>query len=340
VALAGWVDASAGLFAFPLAVATGLTRWVLDPGPGGRRLRAFLRTPYAREMALAAALTFGGTVFAMALQELSPYQTTAAVFPSPMLWWDNLARAGTRSWSELAPREWAVFLAGCLAVAVVLLAFRRTRPAAASSLVVVAAVLATTAAYFVFMTVMFDSKWRYAIPAFVAAHVALVGAVVRPLVLAVGERARRVMGWALLAAVVASGMVFGPPSVAGVRAALDELDGRRTDWQTDPAVPFGGLPTCDWSNRWAGKRADAVVVAGCTHVAGPYWPTVPVVLRVVWGLTPRFEPVAAKWRAVSREQVRVASLNGEGREAEQYLGFRFVPTETVGPIRVLVPAPE
>lgn len=340
ILLAAWVHAAIGFFLFPLAVTSGLVRWLSDRQPGTWR-------QYLHEMAAAAAVCGIGTVSALIAQELSPYQTISVTILPPSEVRLRISKAVAEMWAVIVPFEWVGLLVGCLGAASTYLAIRPLRSTALRSLGMVFAAFVTLVVFAVVMSIAAMGYWRYALPSMIVLHLTVIAAAVRPVVLGYEPRKMRILGCLLAVVVLISIPVsLGLPSVSVVRNDLEALAGRPEGVPLPPGRENEWKPTLE-----TGRRADAIVEARCTHVAGTHWVAGPVVFLAnlknadrgepgtVWGLGIRAGANAERWKAVPREQVRVGVLpperdmNGELRG----FGYPFKFAEPIGPIRVFVP---
>lgn len=333
IILASWLNAAIGLFLLPLALATGAVRWWCD-----RSSRARQR----REVLVASAVCGLGILSAILAQSFSEFHGTVLTIAPPADHWARMIKAPNEFWTDVEPRLWLGVLAGCVLLSFLLaLAVPSARRDVAGSLAMVAAVGVAGFALAFVMAAVSMGYWRYSLPTIAVLHVAIVGAAVRPLVSAKSHRTIAIVLAAL--AVIAIPVTLGAPSIARVRSDLRTLEGRPEGVPLPPNYHHRFVPVT------VGERADAVVAARCTHVAGPFWDTGPVVFlanviladrgedRTVWGIALRPQATIEKWRAVPMEQVRVGlfppgSIMDASRE---FPGLE--PAGTVGPLEVYVP---
>jgi hypothetical protein len=209
----------------------------------------------------------------------------------------------------------------------------------------VAAVLLAGAVFAGVMALASRGYWRYSIPTIVLLNLAVTATLVQPLL----SLARPSIRWVNLAlglgTVATVLLVMGLPSIARVRADLETMTGRPEGVPLPPGYDLWQPPGTP------GERADAIVAARCTHVAGTTWFTGPVVFlanlkladrgedRIVWGLALRPGATAAKWKAIPRDQVRIGLFTTDrgGNLAEAEYGEPLRVVETIGPLEVAVP---
>ena len=299
VLVAAWVNAATGVMLGPVAALVPWTR----PGPGRWR-RA------AGGVALCGLAAVAGVL--LGRTEPVANRTTHVRLPPAAAWPGLIEKAATEMAAETHPAEWVAFALLLTGGGVAHVA--RHKPGAAAAAAMLLATVAAAAAYSGLMLVLFDGRWRYAVPGLVLVHVALVAAAVGPRVAGRGDRDlwRLEVGAAagLVAAVV---LVWGGPSVTQVEADL-------------AAVPGAAL-------------ADRLHTAGATHFAGDYWQVWPAVFAsdvaaadagrpAVWGVSHRSGPTAPQWQAPPRARVRVACLPGDPAAAVNRAKFPYPLTRT------------
>jgi hypothetical protein len=241
------------------------------------------------------------------------------------------ARVLLRTWNDLAPQYWPIFLGiqvGLIALSLCFPSLRRGswgawRAAfALSSAALVSMALTATR----FWVVLNNYVSRYYVPPalfFQCAFSILIATIF--LGRLDTSRLRRLSALAAPALLVASAAAYGMPSLARVRADLDDTLGART----------------------------LDVVAGrCNLVAGDYWDVWPTVFhanlvhyeqhdgQVVWGVTFRGSPAQPLWQSIPRESIRAAIPKGDGT-GEHWLGTygfpKLVEVEQRPTIRIVRP---
>ncbi len=298
LAVAAWVNAGIGLLLGPTGVLMALSR-----GRDGRgAARAGLAAGYA-------------TAVGVGLQHL--FGTGVPTFADGSdLWWPNLAYSAEEFVDKSVTVAWAAAVLACVGCA----AWRRAWP----GLRVAGAVFVGGLVYGVGMAVLFRGQWRYAVPAVVLAHVAVVAAAAGPWLAARPpgwlRRAEWTGGGALCLTIVAA---WGGPSVGEVETDL---------------------------LRAHGAGAVELRAAGVTHVAGDYWRVWPAVFVLnwdghavgrppVWGTTFRRQATAGYWEHFPRDRLRVGTFAGDPDAAEwraELAPLRRL--ERRGPVEVWVPS--
>lgn len=282
-----WYNSGLGLTVAPLALGRAVFgRW-LDP-PNAKAPRADLR-----EVLAAVVLTGFGTACGYLLMTLAPEHRTPQAFTAPAEW-----PTGWRIMAGQIPDRCGGFLVVSL-IAVGLAAGwlwpPATRPAAGRAWLVVALVVAWLGSQIGVMGTLAwvrDNEYnvRYLFPGLVGLCPAVAAVVLGPPLAAFPHLARRA-GWIAAAAVpVAAVAGYGWPSVGAARAGLAFSTGRWTD---------------------------DLLAANCTHVVGEYWLAWPAAFhanltladrgdpRVLWAVTDRSKPTAAKWSAVPLAETRL-----------------------------------
>lgn len=320
--LAAWTNSAIGVLLAPAVVAVGLARWLTEPVPPatGR----FVLNPHVRKTAVDLALAGVMLAFAIVVPRYAPYRTTWFSLPPRDTWGQLLGDVATGFWVEGGMTAWAV-LAGVLAVAALGgMAARRTRPDAVRAVLLAVGMAVAAVGFALLMGILFKGRWRYAVPAVVLAHVALMGAALHAPLLALPAARRWAVGGVLAVAVLIAAAAGGVRSPARVRADLEAM------WGAD---------------------TDAALAARATHVTGDYWRVWPVAFTAdcrradgggprVWAVSHRSLPTADRWRAVPPADVRVAAFTDDP-EADLYVNefpYPLRAAEVVGPLRVSVPA--
>jgi hypothetical protein len=313
--LAHWVNAGTVLFLGPLVV----LRWLLS---GGRR--------GAREAVLAlGVLGIGAAAGALLSRLLAPGLADplrSGLLP-PRCWPEAWAQLAAGTWAAVvAPRgSWYLALAGAAAVGLVVPALRRQ----AAGPVRAALVLAGAAAVYGLATGTL--QWvegnsfhcRYWLPAVFFLQAALAILVAGPPAALLRGPARRLaVAGSATGLLLGVALVFGPPSVARVRADLDQLP-------HDVPLP---------------RRTADLLATRASHVVGPYAQVWVAVFhanlalhergeaRVVWGVSGRALPTWDIWGRFSPENLRVAVLPEHGapdREAAAYRACCLPPLTAV-----------
>lgn len=242
-----------------------------------------------------------GTGVGLGLQRFSDHHDTRFGFAAVEKWqegWAGLAK-DVREHYESNLHATGLLLAVGLAWRLLPATRTAARPAFRDGL----AALAAFAVTFAFVG---TTQWaaqnayssRYVFPSIFLLNVAAAGAALGPplaRLAAVRPRAVAVGAAALLPLMTLA--VYGWPSLAAARAAVDESTGR---WTAD------------------------VLEMRCTHISGEYWDVWPAVFHAnlaryergddgtVWGLAFRDAPTRTKWSAVPPADVRVGWLVREG----------------------------
>jgi hypothetical protein len=192
------------------------------------------------------------------------------------------------------------------------------------------AALALGAAALSYQSLMATRKWiydggcagiRYCFPGIFALQAAMTIAAVTPVCLALSPHVRRwLYGGSIATILVATVCTFGPPSLDGVRAQVDQI------------YQFGVDPS-------------EVLTAHCTHIAGDYWKVWTTMFqanqrcyehdwRPIWGITARSSPTQPYWGPIPADEVRVAVPLGDEKLAEFYLRhFKFPEMEVAERLR-------
>jgi hypothetical protein len=333
--LAGWVNAGAGLFLAPVALARALADR-LDGLPARQVLRRL-----AAELLLIGAGLLAGQACIWLYPVLSghPLRLDLGTWPTsrwPWALWQLLSsgvRGAGLAWGAAVTGAallglllpWAPEAAPPVAVAA------GARPGARRRLLLRAALLLGAALAYALATAVLrwvaanQFHWRYLAPSLLLAHLCGLSLLAEPL-----ARARRLRGPALAAALAllpaAAVAAFGPRSPAGVRADLDAALGR---WTED------------------------VLAARCDLVAGDYWTVWPAVWHAAWaarqrglpapyGLTHRANPTARFWKGKAPPELRICRVRGAEAEAERWLrAFHLWPVrllEERATVEVVAPA--
>lgn len=296
--LAGWVNLAVG----PALLLLVAVRWA---GRGFARRRAPARL---------VALLLAGTIAGLSLERSAPFHDQRVTRLAPAAHWLDACQAlvsNTLHQSGPAYRSALVVLAGA-AIAAMVVASGRRRKTAASAL---GAMCAGTMALLVLAA---TSRWtalngytpRYVYMALFTLQTGLVAAVIlalpallrmaraprRPKAVRLNGDALRYAG--LMGATLAAvGWTYGAPSLATVRACLDER---------------------------CGVASGEILQSSCTHIAGDYWRVWPAVFHVhwklyeqgaarpIWGVAERSLPTKAYWAAGELSAARIAVL---GRDA-------------------------
>ncbi|HYH69390.1 MAG TPA: hypothetical protein VD866_32145, partial [Urbifossiella sp.] len=279
-ALVGWVN---------LGLAMNLGPWLV-----ARRLMAGVGTAATVRGLLLLAL---GTGVGLWLQRFSEHHDTRLGFAAVAQWragWEGVAKDVREHYESNL-----VATAGLLVVGLGWRLLPATRTAARPAF---RDALAAAAAFAVAFTFLGTTEWaamnayssRYLFPSIFLLNVAAAGAALGPPLsrLAWAKPRAVAVGAALLLPAMTLG-VYGWPSVAAARAAVDESTGHHT--------------------------AD-VLELRCTHVSGEYWDVWLAVFHanlvryergedgVVWGLAFRAAPTQKKWSAVPPADVRIGWL--------------------------------
>jgi hypothetical protein len=302
VAAAHWVNAAAGLALLPLAAARGGVDWL--EGEDRRRIRG--------RLAVDGALLLGGLGVGQGLLKLNPPAGPYAgwsysqVLP-PAEWAHAVAAfARTVAWSS---GRWPALIVACAAAGTALLLLPALRPHLRGALLRAAALALAAVAYAAGIALLRwvgENAWhpRYFAPSAVLLQVAAIGLLAEALA-RLPATARPAGLVALILVPIAAIGAWGAPSLAGVRADLA---------------------------RVAGRRTEAIVAARCDLLAGDYWSVWPSTwhanaalaqrgeARRVWGVAHRCSPTAPQWLALPRASLRVCVAHGEEQKAERWLG--------------------
>jgi hypothetical protein len=155
--------------------------------------------------------------------------------------------------------------------------------------------------------------WRYLAPSLVLVHLAGLSLLAEPLCRRRGAL-RTALGLAILLVPVAAAIAYGPPSLARVRA---DLDAKLGTWTED------------------------VLAARCDLVAGDYWTVWPAVWHAGWvarqrglpapyGITHRTNATARFWKGRPPGALRICRIRGVEAQSEYWLrAFHLWPVRTV-----------
>lgn len=302
VVAAHWVNAAAGLALLPLAAARAGVDWL--EGEDRRRL--------GRRLAVDAALLAGGLAAGQGILRLNPpggpYAGWSYSQILPAAEWGHALASFARAVAR-AGGAWPILIAAsAVAGAALLLALPPLRPHLRGALLRAAALALAGVAYAAGIALLRwvgENAWhpRYFAPSAVLIQVGAVGLLAEGLARLPGV-ARGAGGLALAAVPLAALAAWGPPSLAGVRADLD---------------------------RVAGRRTEGILQARCDLVAGDYWTVWPSVWHAnaalaargvagrIWGITHRCTPTAPQWQALPRASLRACVAHGEERKAIRWL---------------------
>jgi hypothetical protein len=307
---AAWVSAVAPLFVLLLL----LGRFYLSP-------RRFSSWRIAIRDADVQCGVMTGVAFLVGdlLMQLPSYRPTKAAAVRISNWAGGFAQLWANSWSVMAPPQGVILPAAVIVSASALVLWlRRT----ATNRVYTRAVPALLGAGFIYVGVVGSLKWtaanqyafRYAIPGVVLVISAACLNVIAVGTARLGERPKVVFSAVLTGAVVlASVTVYGWPSFANARRAVD-----------------GSL----------GRLSHDLIAARCTHVVGDYWAVWPRVYHAnlvhhelqdgqrTWGITFRSSSTQSVWRALPLEQWRVCASVGEEAERDRSWKANGIPPAT------------
>jgi hypothetical protein len=325
VLAAHWVNAAAGLFLVPLALARAAADGLVGrPGPRGRlRLELTL---------LAAGLALGqAVIWLYPVLTGTPPRLDTGFFPLSA-WPALTARLLQRARSGAGPL-WVAALATAAAVGL-LLPWGRAQDEAAVAprlAALLRAALLVLAALGSAVPIA-GLRWvsangfhpRYVALQLVLVHLAALWLLAEPL-----WRVRRArapaLAVALLLVPLGAGLAYGRPSLARVRADLDDVAGART---ADVLAARCDLVTGDYWSVWK-TVWHAGWVASQRGLPGPY------------GLCYRTTPTQRFWSARPPGELRICAVKGEDAEVERWLrAFRLWPAAVVEDrttIRVLQP---
>jgi hypothetical protein len=314
VLAAHWVNAAAGLFLGPLAVARAAAdRLVGRPGARGRlRLELLL---------LAAGLALGqAIIWLWPRWSGQPLRLETGVFPPSA--WPALFQRLLASAREGAGPLWVAALAAAGALGLAL-PWRRADDEAAVSprlaallraALLVLGALASAVPVAALRWVSANAFHpRYVALQLLVVHLSLLSLLAEPLWRS-GRARLPALAAALVLVPVAAVAAFGLPSLAQVRA---DLDGRAGRWTED------------------------VLAARCDLVTGDYWSVWPAVWHAGWvaaqrgvpapyGLCYRTTPTQRFWAARPPGELRICAVKGEDAEVERWLrAFRLWPVRTL-----------
>jgi hypothetical protein len=324
--LTHWAYSAAALALGPLVL---LRPW-FSPEPrqapaqqdekGARPTRPFLRRLTGTETGRALALLAGGFVGGLVLMLLSPYHVDYVGTLFPWQWLPTWRALAEKTWTALAPHPWPLGLLALSVLGPIVSGFAGARPWAGRYLRAAAALALTAAGYWFFMG---TRAWisnnacmpRYILPSVFLLQGALVVVGVAPLAASLAPAARRGLHLGLVPLVLGAALAgYGPPSLAGVRADLDNL---------------------------LGDCTEDILAARATHLAGNcflVWPRVfhvNLVLhergepRQFFGLTYRTDATRDLWKDLPLEQLRVAVRVGDEPEVDDWLAQFGLPPLTV-----------
>jgi hypothetical protein len=270
----------------------------LGPWLVARRLMAGVGTAATARGLLLLAL---GTAAGLGFQQLSDYHDTRLGLVPCAEWRDGWEYLGADVW-----RDYGLSLTVSALLLAVGLAWRLLPATRAAARPAVRDALAAAAAFAVAFAFVGTTEWaaqnayssRYLFPSAFLLMVPAAGAALGPPLARARPRAVAAVAAALLPLMTLA--VYGWPSLAAARAAVDDSTGRYT----------------------ADVRA-----LRCTHLSGEYWDVWPAVFHAnlvrhergeggtVWGLTLRAAPTRKKWSAVPPADVRVGWLVRPGATA-------------------------
>ena len=327
--IGSWVNSAMGLMFLPLATLIPFTRWFSgdDPEsllPRETSVKQIASHPLVAKIVYGVGLCGVGSVCAMFLQRTTPYRTTWIVRPPVSEWPQLLEHAGAGFFEEQRPIIWVVSLLIMVVIMIRLLFKTAYRTITKRSLLTLLAILISASAYCVAMWILFQGRWRYAVPSFVMIHIGVCYFLYRTLLANISDRWLKMFHIALvfsaLGAVVND---WGYPSVSSVENHLKS------------AHPVG---------------VNELIAARCTHVAGDYWKVWPAMYMVnwhytdnsepnrIWALSHRSEPTKQYWGHVPTDNIRVGCFVGDPKAAEyrNMLGVKLKHVETQGEIEVWV----
>ena len=303
--LGSWVNSALGLMLAPLAVLVPLSRKLCgdlrNPDAAGMKSWSWLiRDPALRSVTFGLGLCGFGTVAAMMMQRTTPYRTTWVVLPPSAEWAGQFEHAWVTILHESKPEiGWAV-LYGIVLFAVThgLFAWNSLGKSEARRAVVLPLfVFLGCAAYVSVMMILFAGRWRYAAPAMMLFHAALISAFVGSLVSGWSDRRTRCAEWAAtLLLGIAIVIAWGWPSAERAKQLV---------------ILRNGL------------GVEALVDSKATHITGDYWKVWPAVFCVnqayaergseerLWGVTYRSFPTFDQWTAIPPPQRRIAAFTGD-----------------------------
>jgi hypothetical protein len=311
VVVAHWVNAAAGLVLLALAAA----RAVVDLLEGARRREVAVRLGVDAVL-LAAGLAAGQLL--LRLQPLltgKPLRLETTTLP-PSRWPAAWATFFANAWHDEA--RWGLALVAAAALGIALLALRPLRRYLPGALGRAGALAAAALGYALFAGSLRWVEanafhWRYLAPSAVLLHLAAISLLAEPLA-RLPRLAGRAAGAALALVPAAALAAYGPPSLARVRAGLDEV---------------------------AGAHTEDVLAAGCDAIAGDYWTVWPAVWhvalvarergveRAVFGVTHRSNPTLPLWS--ERPDARICRVRGEEAAAARWLrDYGLGPVREVG----------
>jgi hypothetical protein len=317
--LGHWVNATAGLFLAPVALARAAAeRFTMGEPPLPHGLR--------RQLVVDLGLLGLGVAAGWASIQLYPivtgYPLRLDVGSWPVSAWPGLLGTLLRRGLAGAGPAWPI-AAGCAAVAGLALPWPPAagqapssprRRAALRALALVAAALAyalwTATLHWVSAN---EFHWRYLAPSLVLAHLAALSLLCEP-ISRLRPAARPALAAALLLVPLGAAVAYGPPSLSRVEA---ELDARLGTWTED------------------------VLSARCDLVAGDYWSVWPAVWHAGWvaygrgspapyGITHRTNATARFWKGRPAGELRICRIRGKEEQSEYWLrAFHLWPVRAL-----------
>jgi hypothetical protein len=313
--LASWVDAAIVFVLLPLLV---LRSWFDSRCAVVRHTFTQRAKHFLNHAGLALMLVLISFAATYVFSGLASYSARYGDWPyspvSPWRWPAVWYQLGRSVWFEYLTGSWKVAIASLLALGFFFrLLFRgRVHRTNAPSAILLASALASFLSIGSLSHVEgTEFEPRFALQSLMLLQVAAVTWGFLPLHAVLTIRGRKILSAACLLLFLGTPLyVYGPPSLAKVRADLDETLGKHT--------------------------AD-IIASGATHVVGNYWKVWPATFhanlvlhengsyRRVWGVTTRSTPTQMFWSAIPVGQMRLAAIVGDPEVESMLRTYSFPP---------------
>ncbi len=314
--LGHWVNAAAGVFLAPVALARAVAdRLEGEPGPA-------VRVRLGLDVGLLGLGLAAGRASIWLYPVITGYPLRLDLGTWPVSAWPEMLGKLLRNGLAGAGPAWPAALAAAVAVGL-LLPWRAVEGEASTSprLRTALRALALCAAALAYALVTASLRWvsanafhwRYLAPSLLLVHLAGLSFLAEPLCRR--PRAHRpALALALILLPAAAVAAYGPPSLARVRA---DLDAKLGTWTED------------------------ILAARCDLVAGDYWSVWPAVWHAGWvahrrgvpapyGITHRTNATARFWKDRPAAELRICRVRGAEAQSEYWLrAFHLWPVRAV-----------